>query len=232
MTTAEIEQKIQAARKRGDGREVGRLRAELPFEERKRIFGEWSTAVNRGYVLPTPQLSSTYNPLTGDSDQQVTTVTTSPSQAWPAVAIDPYVLRAITNIGYDGHESGGFLVLSTSEIEIVDFFEARNEDTATWRSVELSFERAQSVLANLPLDRTLGGDWHQHLSGGGVYASTADLKGAAGLARSFGRPHWISLIVSDPDPEDRYALHAEVGAYIVRPDGTYSSTTLTEKRSF
>jgi proteasome lid subunit RPN8/RPN11 len=213
-----IEEKIKAARKRGDSREVGRLRAELPFEERQRIFGQTAIAAGRGVPLPVTQVTSSRT-------------LASTSTPYSSIRMSELVLRQLRNIGFDGREEAGFLIGSTDSEnpEILDYVVAHDQDSATWASVQLNPERGLSILVDLPSDRTIVGEFHSHPTGNGVRASEPDMSAAAHLAKVFHRSEWISLIVCEP--EHRLAINGEVGAYVVRPDGNHRVVEIIETRS-
>lgn len=218
MTVAEIQAQLTAARTRGDGVEVAKLYFALPLSERSELV----TAVHRGSPLQVARIKES----TGSS------LSESTGAAWPvAIHMHPALLYSLRNIGYDGRERGGFLIssLDSDEPDIVDFFESHNEDTHTWRSMELDIEHALSVLANLPSNRTICGEWHQHPTGAGANASNQDLSSGASLAKSFRRAHWVSLIIAEPD--SRSAIKAEVCAYVISPDGNHRIVNISETRN-
>jgi proteasome lid subunit RPN8/RPN11 len=217
MTTATIERihkELTAARARGDRAEITRLFFSLPLTERSQpVVRPGGSTRLQGATYPRSDAVS------------------APATGWPTISMHPAVFSAFRNVENDGRELAGFLVgqESDGDLEILEFFEAYNENTNTWRSVEIDLDRGLSMLARLPLDRTVVGEFHSHPTGGGADASVKDLEAAAFLARSFHREHWISLILAEP--ESRWAIHQDVGAYIIRPDGTHRTVDITETRS-
>jgi hypothetical protein len=224
-TIAAIEQQINEARARGDGRKVADLRAQLPFEERQRIFGSWITAAGRGYRLPSPQLVGGYDPLTGDYKAPQRSATPV-STGWPTVSITDSVRAILDDDVFDGRESGGYLFGPTEQPEgeiLITRAVFAALDDPTYTSVNLDLDKAFRVWEELPAGLTARGDFHCHPNDFHVNPSSADLKSWERNAQIFDRP-WVGLVVrtapawgiglnGSPRATTKFELSATVARY-------------------
>lgn len=222
MTSTTIErlkQEIEAARSKGDGIAVARLRFEIPLAQRN----EWDatrghmvlTAAGRGYHSPTAtviEASSSFS--------------STPTNGWPSkLTMYASIHDSLRNLGWDGREEGGWLTgysspRTESEREILEVHRASEEDESHRTRTVLRLDRAASLLENLPTDEAVIGDWHCHPPNESTLPSKQDLESWGGLSRQFQRSEWIGLIVSErQDSVGRFA-GVDMSAYLVKQQGS------------
>jgi hypothetical protein len=240
MTIAELTRQIAAARARGDGAEVARLRFQLPLSLRNELI----TATGRGYASPLPSLRPSgpreRPPGTACGSTPTRTPYVPPSSQTAGVTpptlvrISWKVSRSLREVAAEwsasGLETAGFLFgkmkvdcFGTGTLaEILEFSRPCRDDKRGASSLHYSERHLEDAFSGRLSDFPLIGGWHTHPSGS-VEASPADFDSWRGDANEVswreGRaPGYIGVIIGAKSPSGHWtAANLQEQAYFMPP---------------
>ena len=201
MAFEALKQRIQAARDRGDGVEVARLRFTLPLSERR---GEILTSAHRGGPGTVGLVDAGRGAGVSES-------------ARPSIELSEYLLDQLRGEQWDGREEGAWLV-GDRELSVTSMRGRTDPDESSRYSCLVSFEQAQELNRSSEEfgEQVVG---HQHCQPESIEASDQDKVMWTAAMDALNRDTFVGIILRATDPFDiaGYVMRREAGRVVCRP---------------